>query len=47
MGQPKVDRLPHETGRKLLSVPRAPKELSVPALIRDMADVEVWSLFLT
>jgi 5-methylcytosine-specific restriction endonuclease McrA len=43
----KADRLPHEAGLKLLSVPRAPKELPVSALIRNTAEVEDWKLFLT
>jgi hypothetical protein len=30
-----------------LSVPRAPKELPVSALIRNTAEVEDWKLFLT
>src|SRR3954471_15302168 len=45
--QRKADRLPHEAGLKLLSVPRAPKELPVSALIRNSAEVEDWKLFLT
>ena len=43
----KGNRLPHEAGLKLLSVPRAPKELPVSALIRNSAEVEDWKLFLT
>lgn len=42
----KGDRLPHEAGLKLLSVPRAPKELPVTALIRNAHDVAEWKLFL-
>jgi len=42
----KADRLPHEAGLKLLSVPRAPKELPVTALIRNAHDVAEWKLFL-
>ncbi len=42
----KADRLPHEAGLKLLSVPRAPKELPVSALIRNPSEVEDWKLFL-
>ena len=42
----KADRLPHEAGLKLLSVPRAPKELLASALIRNTAGVEDWKLFL-
>ncbi len=37
--------MPHEAGLKLLSVPRAPKELPVSALIRNMAEIEDWKLF--
>jgi 5-methylcytosine-specific restriction endonuclease McrA len=47
VNQRKADRLPHEAGLKLLSVPRAPKELPVSALIRNSAEVEDWKLFLT
>ena len=47
VNQKKADRLPHEAGLKLLSVPRAPKELPVSALIRNNAEVEDWKLFLT
>jgi len=47
VNQRKADRLPHEAGLKLLSVPRAPKELPVSALIRNSAEVEDWNLFLT
>jgi 5-methylcytosine-specific restriction endonuclease McrA len=46
VNQRKADRLPHEAGLKLLSVPRAPKELPVSALIRNTADVNDWKLFL-
>jgi 5-methylcytosine-specific restriction endonuclease McrA len=46
VNQRKADRLPHEAGLKLLSVPRAPKELPVSALIRNAADFEDWNLFL-
>ena len=42
----KGDRLPHEAGLKLLSVPRAPKELPVSALIRNAHSVAEWKLFL-
>ena len=41
-----TDRLPHEAGLKLLSIPRAPKELPVSALIRNTSEVEDWRLFL-
>ena len=40
VNQRKADRLPHEVGLKLLSTPRAPKELPVSALIRNAAEVE-------
>ena len=46
VNQKKADRLPHEAGLKLLSVPRAPKELPVSALIRNAHDVAEWHLFL-
>lgn len=46
VNQKKADRLPHEAGLKLLTVPRAPKELPVSALIRNTAEVEDWKLFL-
>src|SRR5690349_8826898 len=42
----KGNRLPHEAGLRLLSVPRAPKELPVSALIRNAHDVAEWKLFL-
>jgi 5-methylcytosine-specific restriction endonuclease McrA len=42
----KGNRLPHEAGLKLLSVPRAPKELPVTALIRNTHGVAEWKLFL-
>jgi len=42
----KGNRLPHEAGLKLLSVPRAPKELPVSALIRNAHSVADWRLFL-
>jgi len=41
----KGNRLPHEAGLKLLSVPRAPKELPVMALIRNAQDIADWKLF--
>jgi 5-methylcytosine-specific restriction endonuclease McrA len=47
VNQHKADRLPHEAGLKLRSVPRAPKELPASALIRNTAEVEDWKLFLT
>ena len=39
VNQRKADRLPHEAGLKLLSVPRAPKELPISALIRNAHEV--------
>ena len=47
VNQRKADRLPHEAGLKLLSVPRAPKERPVTALIRNTDAVEDWNLFLS
>ncbi len=41
----KGNRLPHEAGLRLLSVPRAPKELPVSALIRNTHGVAEWKLF--
>ncbi len=46
VNQRKADRLPHEAGLRLLSVPRAPKELPVTALIRNVAGLEDWNHFL-
>jgi 5-methylcytosine-specific restriction endonuclease McrA len=45
VNQRKADRLPHEAGLKLLSVPRAPKELPVSALIRNSHAIADWELF--
>jgi len=42
----KADRLPREAGLKLLSKPRAPKEIPVTHLIRNMHKVKDWKLFL-
>jgi 5-methylcytosine-specific restriction endonuclease McrA len=42
----KGNRLPHEAGLRLLSVPRAPKELPVTAFIRNFHGVAEWKLFL-
>ena len=47
VNQRKADRLPHEAGLKLLSIPRAPKELPVSAIIRNVQGVAEWKLFLT
>lgn len=41
----KGNRLPHEAGLKLLTVPRAPKELPVTALIRNAHGIAEWNLF--
>jgi 5-methylcytosine-specific restriction endonuclease McrA len=45
VNQRKADRLPHEAGLKLLSVPRAPKELPAMAFIRNSHDITDWKLF--
>jgi len=42
----KGNRLPHEAGLKLLTVPRTPKELPASALIRSAHGVAEWKLFL-
>ena len=42
----KGNRLPHEAGLKLRSVPRAPKELPVTSLIRNAHGIAEWKLFL-
>jgi len=41
----KGDRLPREAGLRLLSVPRAPKELPVTALIRNAHGIADWTPF--
>ena len=41
----KGNRLPHEAGLKLLTVPRAPRELPVTALIRNNRGIADWNLF--
>jgi len=46
VNQRKANRLPHEAGLRLLSVPRAPKKLPVTALIRNGHGVAEWRLFL-
>lgn len=46
VNQHKADRLSHEAGLRLLSIPRAPKELPVSALIRNAHGVAEWKLFL-
>lgn len=45
VNQRKADRLPHEAGLRLLTVPRAPKELPVTALIRNAHGIADWGLF--
>jgi 5-methylcytosine-specific restriction endonuclease McrA len=42
----KGNRLPHEAGLKLLTMPRAPKELPVTVLIRNAPGIAEWRLFL-
>ncbi len=42
----KGNRLPQEAGLKLLSIPRAPKELPASALIHNANAVADWNLFL-
>lgn len=46
VNQRKADRLPHEAGLKLLSVPRAPKEMPVTAHLRNPRGFAEWNLFL-
>jgi 5-methylcytosine-specific restriction endonuclease McrA len=46
VNQRKADRLPHEAGLKLLTVPRAPKELPATALLRNTHSLAEWKLFL-
>lgn len=41
----KGNRLPHEAGLKLLSVPGSPKELPVTVLIRNAQGIADWRLF--
>src|ERR1019366_6969232 len=41
----KGNRLPHEAGLKLLTVPCAPKELPMSALIRNAHGIPEWKLF--
>ena len=45
MNARKGNRLPHEAGLKLLTVPRAPKELPVTALIRNAHGIPEWGMF--
>jgi 5-methylcytosine-specific restriction endonuclease McrA len=46
VNQRKANRLPHEAGLKLLSTPRAPKQLPAMAFIRNAHGVAEWKLFL-
>ena len=46
VNQRKANRLPHEAGLKLLTTPRAPKELPVSARIRNTHGVAEWELFI-
>jgi len=46
VNQRKADRLPHEAGLKLLTVPRAPKERPVTSHLRNVHGVATWKLFL-
>ena len=46
VNQRKADRLPHEAGLKLLSGPRAPKELPATQFLRNSHDIVEWDLFL-
>lgn len=46
VNQLKADRLPHEAGLKLLTVPRAPKEMPVTAHLRNAHGLAEWRLFL-
>lgn len=45
VNQRKADRLPEEAGLKLLTVPRAPKELPVNRLIRNIHQIREWAIF--
>ena len=45
VNQRKADRLPHEAGLKLLSTPRAPKEMPSMAFIRNPHEIADWKLF--
>ena len=42
----KGNRLPHEVGLRLLSKPRAPKELPASVFIRNIGEIDDWKLFL-
>src|SRR5215472_7268546 len=45
VNQHKADRLPHEAGLKLLSKPRAPKEMPVSSLSRNAHEITDWKMF--
>jgi hypothetical protein len=46
VNQLKADRLPHEAGLRLLSVPRVPREVPVTTWIRNPHKIPEWRLFL-
>ncbi len=46
VNQRKADRLPHEAGLRLLSLPHAPRALPVSAAFRNAHGIEDWKLFL-
>lgn len=46
VNQRKADRLPHEAGLKLLTVPRSPKEMPATAFLRNVHGLAEWKLFL-
>ncbi len=45
VNQRKADRLPREAGLKLLSTPRAPRELPATMFIRNSHEIADWKLF--
>ena len=47
VNQRKADRLPHEAGLQLLTVPRAPKEMPVTAYLRNTPKLAEWEVFLS
>ena len=46
VNQQKGDRLPEEAGLRLLSVPRAPKEIPVTFMIRNTHEIPDWTFFI-
>jgi 5-methylcytosine-specific restriction endonuclease McrA len=42
----KGNRLPHEAGLKLLSIPRSPRDLPATELIRNAHGIQDWNLFI-